>query len=381
MSDPSKVSRREMLVQGGTAMAGMALFPYGLAAELLKIVPQEALIPWLDRPPEPPPNVNTLDWEALESWVTPNDQHFRVGHYGTPEIAESDWSLEIAGMVDRPLTFSLAELKRRPRQEVTFSLECAGNRGFPSFWGAIYNARFAGTPLASVLREAGIQDGGIEIVFIGSDTNDEEIRGNTVNVNFGRSMSVEDAMDSNLILCYEVNGEPLGTEHGFPLRLIAPGWYGGIANVKWLKRIEVRDTRYMGRFMAQDYVTLRGEERNGKTVFVQTSVGLSNVNSIPAKVTVDEGRFRIHGRLGGGPSSASKCRSTEATGIRRRSATARTAPSHGRTGSSTGTRRTASTRSRLGQSPQTARCSRRRRIPRSRTSGPTGRAAGRSRGA
>ena len=76
-------------------------------------------------------------------------------------------------------------------------------------------------------------------------------------------MSLEDAMDPKLLLCYEVNGEPLPTDHGFPLRLVAPGWYG-VANVKWLKRIEVRNTRFMGRFMAQDYVTLRGEEKGGR---------------------------------------------------------------------------------------------------------------------
>ena len=74
-------------------------------------------------------------------------------------IAESDWNLEIRGLVDRPRTFTLAQLKARPMQEVTFALECAGNRGFGSFIGAVHNARWGGTPLRTVLEEAGIQEG------------------------------------------------------------------------------------------------------------------------------------------------------------------------------------------------------------------------------
>src|SRR6202022_2720554 len=88
--------------------------------------------------------------------------------------------------------------------------------------------------------------------------------------------------------------------HGFPLRLIAPGWYG-IANVKWLKRIEVRDTRFMGRFMARDYVTIREEQRGGETVWAETSVGRALLNSVPAKVTRKDGDYRIVGAAWGAP--------------------------------------------------------------------------------
>ena len=243
--------------------------------------------------------VNVLDWEMLNSFVTPTEKLFRVGHYGSPVIEEADWSLAITGLVDRPRTLSLAERRAHPCQEVVFTLECAGNRGFSGFIGAVHNARWAGTQLAAVLSEVGIQDDGIEVVFFGADEGEEEIRGNTVMQNFARSMSLEDAMDPNILLCYEVNGEPLPNEHGFPLRLIAPGWYG-VANVKWLKRIEIRDTRYMGRFMARDYVTLRQEERHGETVWAETSVGRVNINSVPAKVTTDGERHRIHGAAWGG---------------------------------------------------------------------------------
>ncbi|MEE2669739.1 MAG: sulfite oxidase [Gemmatimonadota bacterium] len=299
MVDLSRMSRRELLVRGGVTAAGLALLQDDALAALMDISVQEEVIPWLDRPPTAPvSDVNVLDWEALDSWITPTDKLFRVGHYGRPVIEERDWNLEISGLVQRPRSFTLPELRARRRRDVVFTLECAGNRGFSGFMGAVHNARWTGTPLASILEEAGVLSSGIEVVFWGSDEGEEEIRGNTITQNFARSMSIQDAMDSNLLLCYEVNGEPLPNAHGFPLRLIAPGWYG-IANVKWLTRIEVRATRFMGRFMARDYVTLRQEEVGGESMWVETSVGRSRVNSVPARVTRSGGRYRIHGAAWG----------------------------------------------------------------------------------
>ena len=107
-------------------------------------------------------------------------------------------------------------------------------------------------------------DDGREVIFFGTDEGEEEVRETKTIQNFGRSMSRADAMSPDNLLCYEMNGAPLPQANGFPLRLIAPGWFG-IANVKWLKRIEVRPSRYMGRFMAQDYVTLREERQDGET--------------------------------------------------------------------------------------------------------------------
>ena len=119
---------------------------------------------------------------------------------------------------------------------------------------------------------------------------------------FARSMSLADAMSPNNLLCYEMNGAALPQPHGAPVRLIAPGWYG-IANVKWLNRIEVRDTRFMGRFMARDYVTIREEQRNGETEAVETSVGRTLLKSAPAKVTRKDGQYRIVGAAWGAPIS------------------------------------------------------------------------------
>jgi DMSO/TMAO reductase YedYZ molybdopterin-dependent catalytic subunit len=121
-------------------------------------------------------------------------------------------------------------------------------------------------------------------VFFGHDRKEETVRTVKVEVPFGRSMSVEDALGALPMLAYARNGQPLEGRNGAPLRLIMPGWYG-IANVKWLRRIEVRNRRYMGRFMGRDYVTLRGERKDGEVVFVETSVARMNLKSIIAKVT------------------------------------------------------------------------------------------------
>jgi len=298
-----KLSRRDLLIQGSTALVGLAWFQGSRQALAFPHWSGEKVIPWLDQPPaNPMPQVvgNLLQWEQLDSWLTPNDKFFTVGHYNKPSIAEQDWSLEVAGLVKRPMRFTLQELKARPRQEVIFTLECSGNHGFPWFLGGIGTAKWAGTPLAPILQEAGVLDNGIEVVFFGSDAGQEEVRSVKMPQNFARSMSLADATNPHNLLCYEMNGVPLPQAHGFPARLIAPGWYG-IANVKWLQRIEVVDTRYMGRFMARDYVTIREEQRHGETVWTETSVGRALLKSVPAKVTRHNDQYHIVGAAWGGP--------------------------------------------------------------------------------
>lgn len=301
--DTGEISRRKLLWQGSAAFAGLALARSPWIAEAFPSRPGEEVIPWLDQPPANPSGgvvENLQRWEELSSWVTPNDKFFSVGHYNKPVIDENYGTLEITGLVRQPRTYTLRQLKARPRQEIFFTLECSGNHGFPWFTSGIGNAKWAGTSLAAILQEAGIREKGIEVVFWGSDAGEIEVRDIKMTQNFARSMSLADAMNPNNLLCYEMNGAPLPQSHGFPLRLIAPGWYG-IANVKWLKRIEVRDTRFMGRFMGRDYVTIREEQRGGETVWVETSVGRALLKSVPAKVTRKDREYRILGAAWGVP--------------------------------------------------------------------------------
>jgi DMSO/TMAO reductase YedYZ molybdopterin-dependent catalytic subunit len=315
------MSRRALLKGGGAAIAGLGAVQVAGPARAFPGHDEE-VIPWLDVPPAVPPAVadiipRQLDWEALDSWLTPADEFFIVQHYGQPVLREADWRLEVGGLVSHPQSFTLAALKARPRHEVTFTLECSGNTGLPFFIGGVGNARWSGTRLGPLLERAGVREDGSEVVFWGHDSGTVTIHDNsgvlrggrtgtleegalTISEQFARSMSLEEALSDDNLLCYEMNGAPLPPQHGFPLRLIAPGWYG-VANVKWLTRIEVMSQRYAGRFMARDYVTIREQTRDGQTTWTFNTVKHERLKSAPAKVTRRGDRYRIMGAAWGAP--------------------------------------------------------------------------------
>ena len=300
----NNLSRRTLLQGGGAAIAGLSVLRLAGPAHAFPRTQDAVVIPWLDQPePNPVPEVivQQLDWEQLDSWLTPEDQFFVIKHFDLPELNERDWRLEIGGLVAQPMTLTLADLKARERQEVTFTMECSGNSGLPFFTGGIGNATWAGTPLAALLDEVGVLEPGIEVVFWGADAGEQTWREEiSVTEQFARSMALADALSPDTMLVYEMNGEPLPALHGFPLRLIAPGWYG-VANVKWLTRIEVLDRRYQGHFMARDYVTIREEARDGETVWTFTSVTRDRLKSMPAKVTRQGDTSSIMGAAWGAP--------------------------------------------------------------------------------
>ena len=299
--DGNEVTRRSVL-QGGAALAGLAVLGFPGPAQAFARQPGEEVVPWLDQPPPIPAPAQGIVWELLQwealSWLTPNDRFFTVAHFGVPAVPQQGWRLEIGGLVGRPMALSMADLRARPRQEVAFTLECSGNHGLPFLTGAIGNAVWAGTPLAPLLQEAGVLESGTEVVFWGSDAGEGQVGEAKVTEQFARSMSLAEAMDPNILLCYEMNGQPLHPDHGFPLRLIAPGWYG-VANVKWLERIELLPTRYVGRFMSREYVTMREEQRDGRTVARFTLVGHDLIKSAPGKVIRADGEYRIVGAAWG----------------------------------------------------------------------------------
>jgi DMSO/TMAO reductase YedYZ molybdopterin-dependent catalytic subunit len=329
--ETQELSRRTLLKGSGAAVAGLTVLRMAGPAHAFPGHPgEEEVLPWLDQPPEPPiPLPNQIVWEELDSYYTPANDFFVVSHYNQPAIDPAAYRLTIGGLVAREQTLTLADLKARARREVDFTLECSGNNGFPFFIGGIGNARWAGTPLAPLLRRAGVLDEGIEVVFWGKDAGEVTIRDNggilrggdtgtvtpdstggldlTITEQFARSMTLDDALNPENLLCYEMNGVPLPPEHGFPVRLIAPGWYG-VANVKWLTRIEVHDQQYRGRFMARDYVTIREEKRGAQTVWTLFNVRHDRLKSAPAKVTRHDGRYRIFGAAWGAPIAAVEVR-------------------------------------------------------------------------
>jgi len=297
------VTRRTLLRQGGAVVAGLSVLRLSGPAGAFQDSGGE-VIPWLDQPdPNPVPEVivQQLAWEDLDDWITPTEDFFVIDNFGSePVLTENDWSLEISGLVDTPLTLTLADLQARERQEVTATIECSGNSGLPFLTGAVGNATWAGTSLASLLEEAGVQEAGIEVVYWGADSGEQVWREATLTEHFARSMSLIDAMDPNNLVALEMNGAPLTAAHGFPARIIAPGWYGSM-NAKWLTRIEVRDSRYQGNFMARDFVTIREEERDGETVWTFTSVRHDRLKSAPAKVTKQGDGYQIMGAAWGAP--------------------------------------------------------------------------------
>lgn len=302
--DDREITRRTVL-QASAALAGLAALGTPLAALASPTAAGETVIPWLDQPvPIPPPAQGILGqplvWEEVGSQITPSEKFFTVAHNGMQIIREADWRLDITGLVDHPVSFSLAELRALPRREITFTLECSGNHGLPFLIGGIGNATWTGTPLAPLLRAAGAQAS--EVVFWGADAGPSPVGDPPAPVieHFARSMSLAEALGEELLLCYEMNGTPLHPAHGFPVRLLAPGWYG-VANVKWLRQIEVLGTRYEGRFMGRDYVTQRTTTQDGKESVRFTLVGRALLKSAPARVVRGDSGYRIEGVAWGAP--------------------------------------------------------------------------------
>ena len=151
------MSRRSLLKGGGAALAGLSTVQVAGPAHAFPGGRDEVLVPWVDRQLFSPPPFTQIDWEQLDSWLTPNDEFFVVFHYNIPPYVPETWSLGITGLVARPQTLRLADLKTRSRREQTVTLECSGDHGFADFTGAVSNARWAGTPLAPLLERAGLE--------------------------------------------------------------------------------------------------------------------------------------------------------------------------------------------------------------------------------
>jgi DMSO/TMAO reductase YedYZ molybdopterin-dependent catalytic subunit len=186
--------------------------------------------------------------EALRHPITPAGLHYLLIHYDIPVVDPEAFRLELGGEVERPLSLSLADLRARERTALPVTFECAGNgrallspRPVSQPWlsEAVGTAEWAGAALGPLLEEAGVRDGAVEALFTGLDRGVE----GGVPQDYERSLSLADARGA--LLAYEMNGAPLPPQHGFPLRLVVPGWYG-MTNVKWLARITLLAEPYEG---------------------------------------------------------------------------------------------------------------------------------------
>jgi len=247
--------------------------------------------------------------EALRYPVTPVGLHYLLIHYDIPAVDEAGFELTVEGHVARPLTLSLGDLHARPAVELEVTMECAGNgrallpapRPVSQPWlaEALGNASWSGTLLAPLLAEAGPLEGAVDVVFTGLDRGYE----GGIEQSYERSLPLEEALGEGVLLAYGMNRGPLLPQHGFPLRLVVPGWYG-MTSVKWLARITVLDRPFEGYQQTHAYRFRRDDADQGTPLtrmFPRAMMVPPGLASFPERErTAPAGRHTIEGRAWSG---------------------------------------------------------------------------------
>jgi sulfane dehydrogenase subunit SoxC len=246
--------------------------------------------------------------EGLRYPVTPTGMHYLLIHFDIPDVDVNAWRLEVQGLVARPLRLALKDVQARPAVTVPVTMECAGNGrallsprsiGQPWLVEAIGTAEWTGTPLRGVLEDAGVDDRAVEIVFTALDRG---VQGDEVQA-YQRSLGVVDAKRDEVLLAWAMNGAPLEPQHGFPLRLLVPGWYG-MASVKWLTRIEAVAEPFLGYQMERAYQDRPARDAPGERVTILRPRALLIPPGIPDFLTrtrlVEAGTVSLAGRAWAG---------------------------------------------------------------------------------
>ena len=226
---------------------GVDVTPYGLPIRFEQDVVRRN-VPWLTA--DTISSINFTPIHALDGTITPQGCAFERHHSGAIELSKQDYRLMVNGLVDRPLVFTYADLERFPRENHVYFCECAANSGME--WagaqlngaqfthGMIHNMEYTGVPLRLLLEEAGYDPAGKWVYVEGADASSN-----------GRSIPMDKALD-DVLVAFKANGEALRKEHGYPVRLVVPGWEGNLW-VKWLRRIEVTDAAVESREETSKY--------------------------------------------------------------------------------------------------------------------------------
>jgi sulfane dehydrogenase subunit SoxC len=213
---------------------------------------------------------HSMPLEALRYEITPVGLHYLLIHFDIPAVDPNDWALTVGGHVRHPLKLTLEQLEARPATTLAVTLECAGNgrarlspRPLSQPWlvEAVGTAEWTGTRLRPLLDEAGLMDQIGDVVFTGLDRG---IQGD-IEQQYERSLPLAECRRDEILLAYAINGQPLPPQHGFPLRLIVPGWYG-MAHVKWLRSITVLGSSFDGYQQATAYHYRRSDDDPGEPV-------------------------------------------------------------------------------------------------------------------
>jgi DMSO/TMAO reductase YedYZ molybdopterin-dependent catalytic subunit len=301
------ISRREFLVAG-------SVVPF-LHLPLKGAEPFKPAFPGMIVRATEPQNLE-FPFNALGGPIAPNEHFFVRNHFAAPTIDVKSWKLSVEGAVKQPLTLTYDELLKLPTRSLTATLECAGNGrvfltpaagGVQWSQGAIGNAEWSGIPLAAILEKAGVKDGAVEVVFEGADTgqvnSDPKSPGP---IAFARSLPLEKAQHSSVILATKMNGADLPASHGGPLRAVVGGWYG-TASVKWLTRIIVTETPFRGFWQTLDYTIWTRRDRLPTLVPITKMEVKSAIARPVAGEIIPSGKpFRIFGAAWAGESAIAK---------------------------------------------------------------------------
>jgi DMSO/TMAO reductase YedYZ molybdopterin-dependent catalytic subunit len=256
-----------------------------------------------------PLNCETPLGALIGGSVMPTAHFYVRNHFQIPKLDPLTWRLDVGGLVDRPLSLSLRDLHNMPSLTLTVAMECAGNgrsllapptEGEQWGLGAVGVAEWTGVPLVEVLDQAGVKTTAGEVLFRGADGGTVAARSGVTR--FERSLNLDVARDPDVLLAYAMNGEALPVEHGHPLRLVVPGWYG-VTSVKWLTEIEAIGSAFTGYFQFDRY--FYEWERNGQVV--KEPVTLQRVRSLIVEPApdgeVEQGVLAVRGLAwsGAGP--------------------------------------------------------------------------------
>ena len=251
---------------------------------------------------------HSMPLEALHYAITPVGLHYLLIHFDIPVVDARTWELAIGGLVERPLRLSLDEIRSRPQNTIAVTLECAGNgrarlspRPMSQPWlgEAVGTAEWTGTPLGPILAEAGLRESAREVVFTGLDRG---VQGG-IDQLYERSLPLAEAQRPEVMLVHAINGQPLPPQHGFPVRLIVPGWYG-MTDVKWLRSITVTDAAFEGYQQARAYHYRVSDHGAGEPVTRMLPRALMAPPGVPDFMSrtrfVTPGSYTIEGRAWSG---------------------------------------------------------------------------------
>jgi DMSO/TMAO reductase YedYZ molybdopterin-dependent catalytic subunit len=252
--------------------------------------------------------------EAMRYDITPAGLHYLLIHFDIPDVQAGSWDLHVGGLVNNSFKLSLEAITRRPSQTLAVTMECAGNgralmdpRPVSQPWHteAVSTAEWKGTPLRPVLEEAGLKESATELVFTGLDRG---VQGDEVHL-YQRSLTIEEATRDEVLLAYEMNGRPLEPQHGYPLRLLVPGWYG-MTSVKWLAAIEAITGPFRGYQQVGTYRYTQSLEDVGDPVTLINIRSLMVPPGIPDFLTRDRllepGPVTLTGRAWAGRNQVSR---------------------------------------------------------------------------